>query len=70
MKALKDYNTCELVAELELREGVASVCVNPYQPYEIKIDNPDKDNEPKGCEFTKKFLSKETGPVKIIAVID
>lgn len=70
MKELKDYSTCELIAELGLREGVANLQVKPYQPYEIKINNPDKDNEPKGCELTKKFLSKETGPVMLIAVID
>lgn len=37
---LKQYKTCELVNELEHREGVEKIMVEPHKIKEIKIEGP------------------------------
>lgn len=37
---MKDFKTCELVAELETREGVKKEIAEPYEDKEININGP------------------------------
>ena len=39
-KALEDYKTCELVKELEKREGVTAHWAEPYEDKELNIKGP------------------------------
>ena len=52
---LSTVPTCELVEEIRKREGVASVNVEPYEPYSITVG-----------EKTE----TEKGPAIILTVID
>ena len=40
MKTLDNITTCELVQELEKREGVQKTTAEPYQNISINIDGP------------------------------
>lgn len=40
MEALKKCKTCELVKELETREGVEATIAEPYQDISIKVNGP------------------------------
>lgn len=52
---LKNVSTMELVKELEKREGVEKIAVNPYEPYLIIANG--------------QTISDE-GPVVILKIID
>ena len=44
---LKNISTAELVRELSNREGVENILVEPYQPYQIIVDeHPISDSGP------------------------
>lgn len=55
MSKLDDYTTSELTEELLKREAVSSVKVEPYEVYEIKVNN---------------TLVKDVGPAILIVNMD
>jgi len=64
MTKLRAIPTCDLVDELEKREGVAHYCVEPHESwYELNIDNEEK-------EGTKPTRVSDSGPARILVVID
>lgn len=40
MKELKNISTCDLVKELQSREGVETTIADPYQNVEVKVNGP------------------------------
>lgn len=40
MKELEKFPTCKLTEELETREGVETIQIDPYEPYTLAVEGP------------------------------
>lgn len=39
-RKISSIPTCDLVRELETREGIEKIWVNPYEDFEVKVNGP------------------------------